>query len=388
MDNVRALRIEGDVMSVLPRAEIDDTLVAGIEPMQQAGDLPDLCAGLASAVAGALHADACLVSLLDFDDPTLLRDVAASVAEPGQLNLVAQTFALSDFPVTRHVIETGHAAELSVNDPAIDRAEKQVLDELGFARVLLCSFEVEGRSIGTVEAYRVDDRAFRRDDPKQVSVLTAFAGGVYTKLQLAIQLESHYTKTLEALASALEARDPYTQAHTSRIRDMAVALAVAMKVPSDVRKAVRLGAILHDVGKIGISDSILHKPGPLDDEEWRVMRTHPEIGERMLEGIDFLQPALPVIRHHHERWDGKGYPDALAGEDIPIGARIVGVCDAFDAMTSDRPYKAAMSVNDALAEIVKNAGNQFDPVCAALLVDVVSSMGEDHLEERFIRYAS
>jgi hypothetical protein len=390
MDNVRALRLQGEneVMSVLPRADVDDTLAAGIEPMQQAEDLPDLCAGLASAVAGALHADACLISLIDQDDPNKLRDVAASAAEPGRLNLLAKSFELSEFPVTKHVLETGRAVELTVSDRKIDHAEKAVLDDLGYSRVLLCRFDVEGRAIGTVEAYRVDDRPFRRDDAKQVSVLTAFAGGVYTRLQLAMQLESHYTKTLEALASALEARDPYTQAHTSRIRDMAVALAVAVKVPSDVKRAVRLGAILHDVGKIGISDTILHKPGPLDDEEWKIMRNHPEIGERMLEGIDFLHPALPVIRHHHERWDGKGYPDGLAGEDIPVGARIVGVCDAFDAMTSDRPYKKAMSVKDALAEIVKNAGSQFDPTCAALLVDVVSSMGEERLEERFIRYAS
>ena len=375
-------------MSVLPRAEVDDTLVGGIEPMQQAEDLPDLCAGLASAVAGALHADACLVSLLDEDDSTRLRDVAASVAPPFQLNLVAMTYELSDFPVTQQVIESGQAVELSVSNPDLDPPEREILEDLGFARVLLCTFEVEGKPIGTVEAYRVSDRPFRKDDPKQVAVLTAFAAGVYTKLQLAIKLEAHYTKTLEALASALEARDPYTQAHTSRIRDMAVALAVAMKVPTDVRRAVRLGAILHDVGKIGISDTILHKPGPLDDAEWRVMRQHPEIGEKMLENIDFLEPALPVIRHHHERWDGRGYPDNLAAEDIPIGARIVGVCDAFDAMTSDRPYKKAMPVKEALEEIVKHAGTQFDPTCAALLVEVVSSMGEDKLEERFVRYAS
>jgi HD-GYP domain-containing protein (c-di-GMP phosphodiesterase class II) len=389
MENVRALRQEReeDVMSVLPRAEVDDTLAAAIEPMQQADDLPDLCAGLASAVAGALHADACLVSL--FDPKTgCLKDVAASAAEPGRLTLVAQSYDLADYPVTERVMSSGEATELGVADEGLDPAERSILDNLGFARVLICSFEVEGDSIGTIEAYRVDDRPFRRDDPKQVAVLTAVAAGVYTKMQLAMQLEEHYTKTLEALASALEARDPYTQAHTSRIRDMAVALAVAMKVPADVRRAVRLGSILHDVGKIGISDTILHKPGPLDDHEWKIMRTHPEIGEKMLESIDYLGPAIPVIRHHHERWDGKGYPDGLAGEDIPIGARIVAVCDAFDAMTSDRPYKKAMPIQAALEEIKRGAGGQFDPRCADLLIEVVTNMGEDRLEDKFIRYAS
>jgi HD-GYP domain-containing protein (c-di-GMP phosphodiesterase class II) len=388
MENVRALRREGRSLSVKPRADVDESLAAGIEPMQHAEDLADLCAGLASAVAGALHADACLVSLLE-NDGTVLRDVAASVDEPGLLNLVADSFELSEFPVTKHVIDTGEAVEMSVSDESIDRNERAILEELGFSRVLLCAFEVDGDSVGTVEAYRIEDRPFRRDDPKDVSVLAAVAAGVYTKLQMAVQLEAHYVKTLEALASALEARDPYTQAHTSRIRDMAVALAVRMQLPADVRRATRLGAVLHDVGKIGISDTILHKPGPLTDAEWKVMKTHPEIGEHMLRGIDFLRPALPVIRHHHERWDGKGYPDGLAGDAIPIGARIVGVCDAFDAMTTDRPYKSAMPVYDALNEVRRNAGTQFDPVCASLLVDVVKHMEPDEpLAERFVRYAS
>jgi HD-GYP domain-containing protein (c-di-GMP phosphodiesterase class II) len=108
----------------------------------------------------------------------------------------------------------------------------------------------------------------------------------------------------------------------------------------------------------------------------------------MLRGVDFLGPALPIIRHHHERWDGTGYPDGIRGGDIPIGARIVAVCDSFDAMTSDRPYRRAMPIQDAFGELLACAGTQFDPKCAALLVDVVSHMGEQHLEQRFVRYAS
>lgn len=118
------------------------------------------------------------------------------------------------------------------------------------------------------------------------------------------------------------------------------------------------------------------------------MRTHPQIGQHMLDGIDFLAPALPVIRHHHERWDGGGYPDGLVAEDIPIGARIVAVCDAFDAMTSDRPYRKSLSVEAACEELMRSAGAQFDPGCASLLVDIVSHMGEEGIEDKFVRYAS
>ncbi|MPZ69808.1 MAG: HD domain-containing protein [Actinobacteria bacterium] len=206
-------------------------------------------------------------------------------------------------------------------------------------------------------------------------------------MQLAARLESQYTSTIEALVSALEARDPYTQAHTSRIRDLSGALADAMQVTNETRQAVRLGSILHDVGKIGIPDEVLRKDGPLTEDEWAMMRTHPAIGKRMLEGIDFLKAALPVIYHHHERWDGTGYPMRLKGDQIPLGARIVAVCDAFDAMTTDRPYRKAFPIEHALDEIVKNAGIQFDPVCAALLVEVIERLGDVNLEDRFVRYA-
>jgi HD domain/GAF domain len=355
--------------------------------MQAANDLPDLFAALAHSVAKNIHADACLISLLD-EERDVLRDVAASVIAPARLNTVAMEYRLSEFPMTRAVLEKHNPREVSIHDPDADPAERAVLDDLGFRRVLLCPLIVEDRAIGTVECYRTVDRGFRKDDPDQVAFLAAFAANTYSRIQLAAKLESHYTVTLEALASALEAKDPNTEAHTGRIRDMALALSTAMQVPPELRRAVKLGAILHDVGKIGIADAILLKPGPLDDEEWQVMRQHPLIGERMLQGIDFVAPALPIVRHHHERWDGNGYPDRLTKDEIPLGARIVAVCDAFDAMTSDRPYRKGMPMEHACDELISCAGKQFDPMCVALLVDVVSRLGQDHLEERFVRYAT
>lgn len=355
--------------------------------MQAANDLPDLFAALAQSVARNIHADACLISIYD-EERDVIRDVAASVIAPARLNIVAMEYRLSEFPITRSVIESGEPREISIHDADSDPAERAVLDDLGFRRVLLCPLMVDEKAIGTIEAYRTIDRGFRADDPSQIAFLSAFAANTYSRIQLAAKLESQYTVTLEALASALEAKDPNTEAHTGRIRDMALALSTAMQVPSELRRAVKLGAILHDVGKIGIADAILLKPGPLDDGEWQVMRQHPLIGERMLQGIDFVGPALPIVRHHHERWDGNGYPDRLAKEEIPIGARIVSVCDAFDAMTSDRPYRNGMPTESACDELIACAGKQFDPMCVALLVDVVSRLGQDHLEERFVRYAS
>ena len=362
-------------------------LILDLVPMKQATNLPDLFAGLARSVVNTLNVDACLVSLLD-EDKNVLRDIAADVVPPAEMNMIAAEYKLDDFPATKAAIESRGTIEIAVADADSDENERQILVEEGFSRMLLCGFAIEDEIKGTVEAYRTDDRPFRTDDPEQVDLLVEFAASSYSRIQLASKLEEHYTKTIEALTSALEARDSYTRAHTGRIRDLAMALALALRVPNDVRHAVNLGALLHDVGKIGIADSILQKPGPLTDEEWVVMKTHTEIGERMLRDVDFLAPALEVVRWHHERWDGTGYPDGLAGDQIPLSARIVAVCDAFDAMTSDRPYRSALPTDVALDELVAVAGTQLDPTCALLLVEVVRSMGTDDLEERFVRYAT
>ena len=363
------------------------SLAHDFAPMQQAVDLPGLYAGLARAVRRAVAADGCLISVLN-EERTILRDVAASVKPPAKLNVVAEEYPLSEFPLTGMVIETGTVAEISVNQPDSDETERKFLAELGFQRCLISSLRVTEGTIGTIEVYRTDDKPFRQDDPEQIEVVAAFAASSYSRIQLAAKLESQYTATIEALTSALEARDPYTQAHTSRIRDIAVGMAVAMQVAEETRRSVHFGALLHDVGKIGVSDSILQKPGPLTDEEWEVMKQHPVIGERMLQKVEFLQPALPVVRHHHERWDGKGYPDGLKRDQIPVGARIVAVCDAYDAMTSDRPYRKAMSPEQACEELLAHAGTQHDPLCTSLLVDVISKVGEGQIEERFVRYSS
>ncbi len=362
-------------------------LILDLVPMREAVTLDDLYEGLARSVMNTVKVDACLVSSLD-EERDVLRDVAASVRPPAELNTVAEEYSVDDYPETKAVIETLGTVEISVSDPDASPQERELLAELGYARVLLVGFAIQNELKGTVEAYRIADRPFRMDDPQHVRLLVEFASNSYARIRTSTKLEEHYLKTIEALTSALEARDPYTQAHTGRIRDLSTAMALAMRVPREIRDAVHLGSLLHDVGKIGISDSILHKPGPLNEAEWEIMRRHPEIGVRMLRGIEFLEPALDVVMHHHERWDGRGYPARLRGEQIPLAARIVAVCDSFDAMTSDRPYRKALSVDQALDELAGVAGTQLDPRCALLLVEVVRNVGRENLEDRFVRYAT
>jgi HD-GYP domain-containing protein (c-di-GMP phosphodiesterase class II) len=182
-----------------------------------------------------------------------------------------------------------------------------------------------------------------------------------------------YQETLKALGSALDTRDPETQEHATRVVTNALRLGKALEMSRQALVALERGAVLHDVGKIGVPDGILMKPARLSNAEWHCMRSHAEIGYDMLASISFLAEALPIIRFHHENYDGSGYPEGLSGEDIPPGARLFAVVDALDAMTSDRPYRRAMPLAEAVAEITRCAGTQFDPAIVAALVRLVDS---------------
>ena len=179
------------------------------------------------------------------------------------------------------------------------------------------------------------------------------------------ELEQTYDQTLAALSSALDARDRETEGHSLRVARIGYGLARELGLSVEQSKTLERGAILHDIGKIGIADSILLKPGPLDPHEWQMMRQHPDIGARIIEGVPFLEEALPVIRYHQERWDGTGYPIGLKGTDIPVLARIFAVVDAFDALTTERPYRAPISVVAAMEYIYSQSGVLFDPTIVA-----------------------
>jgi diguanylate cyclase (GGDEF)-like protein/putative nucleotidyltransferase with HDIG domain len=194
---------------------------------------------------------------------------------------------------------------------------------------------------------------------------------------LSLRAKDAFVQSIHGLVQALEARDPYTRHHSDNVTRYAVAIAEQMGLDGEDVAVVRRASRVHDIGKIGVPDALLRKQGELDDRQRRVMRNHVLIGVHILEQLRFLERELPLVRHHHERWDGKGYPDGISGHAIPRGARILAVADAFDALTSDRPYRRAVEVAEALRVLIEGAGTQFDAEVVDALVACVRAAGEE-----------
>lgn len=252
--------------------------------------------------------------------------------------------------------------------------------------------KVQNRTIGVLEVFdKVGGFDFNREDMKLLEALADVAAVAIENVRLyeetnrrAQQLEEAYGElqrtsqgTLQALIGLLDARDSATRGHSNRVVGYTLKLAdvYGIKDKAELR-ALEQGALLHDVGKIGVADAILHKPGPLDEGEWSQMRAHPELGYRMLKDIEFLKDALPIVRYHHERWDGSGYPKGLRGMAIPLGARIFAVIDAFDAITSERAYKPARAYEEAAAILQADADKAFDPTVVVAFLKVPKEVWE------------
>ena len=194
-------------------------------------------------------------------------------------------------------------------------------------------------------------------------LLTAIRSRLGRSRQLLLaELQESYEASLIMLANAIEVRDPYTRGHVERVMNYAQTIAEYLGWSMNEINSLRFGSILHDIGKIHISEAILCKEGKLTDEEWIEMKKHPEMGVELVKGIHYLRPAIPVILSHHERWNGSGYPHGLKGENIPTMARIVAIADSFDAMTTERPYRKELTPQQAFDEIVSGIGTQYDPL--------------------------
>jgi len=207
---------------------------------------------------------------------------------------------------------------------------------------------------------RLGGGTFTQQDLRLLEALANQSAVALQNAQLFLDLQESFLATVKALAQAVDAKDSYTAGHSSRVTLYSVVVGEEMGLAEADLRQLRMAGLLHDVGKIGIRDSVLSKPGKLDDEEFAVMKSHPAVGESILKQVPQLAGVLPGVVSHHERFDGKGYPRGLKGEEIPLLGRVIGVADAFDAMTSDRVYRPRLSDEVALGELRKHSGTQFD----------------------------
>jgi len=265
-----------------------------------------------------------------------------------------------------------HVRPLIVNDVSQDQRFNKELDRAtGFVtRSVLAVPLVSGREVtGVLEMLnKADGSGFDEQDLEISMALAPMAAVAISNAKLHQVVIEGYKSTVKALAAAIDAKDPYTCGHSQRVMEYALLGTTYLSFSPDELQTIEFGGLLHDVGKIGINDSILCKSGRLTHEEWLAIRKHPLIGANIIREVPFLEKARDLVLYHHERYDGTGYPKGLKGEDIPIGARLLAVADAFDTMTTDRSYRAALSVDHALHEVVNGTGTQFCPAAAGAFV--------------------
>jgi len=266
---------------------------------------------------------------------------------------------------------------LIIEDAQGDHRFFRVADEIsGFVtRNMICvPVETKNSLIGVLQVINRRDGKF---DSKDMVMMVAFSHQVAISVEnarLNEELKETFYDTIQAFAETIEMRDPYTGGHTKRVMEYSLAIGKRMGLPRSEREKLKLSAILHDIGKIGVMDEVLLKPGKLTPEEFKHMMRHAEIGPEVLSRIRRLKDILPGIKHHHERYDGNGYPSGLKGDDIPIIARIIAVADSFDAMTSDRPYRKGLSLEAGLEEVKRNSGTQFDPSAVKAFLAVYQTL--------------
>jgi putative nucleotidyltransferase with HDIG domain len=248
------------------------------------------------------------------------------------------------------------------------RFSKKEIIHRRIKRLLIVPIIIEGEVKGVINLENTDLSLDTIDLLRSFSEQTAVA---INNARLYQKIQDSYFEIVKALAQAIEAKDPYTHGHSARVMEYAVLIAQKLGLPEEEIESLRYAAILHDIGKIGVRGIVLNNPNGLTGEEYDEIKKHPVVGEGIIQPIELLQPIRPFIKHHHEWYNGKGYPDGLSGENIPLGARILAVADAYDAMKSDRPYRKALTEETAIQELKRGNGTQFDSKIVEIFLEIL-----------------
>jgi len=312
--------------------------------------------------------DADMASVLLSDDKIGVLTPKASLGVPH--SMLASGLLTGRDEICKWVIKNARPRVFDRDDIGAQHLTSHLREGIGSA--VAHPLMAKGKVIGILILIRLEGRVspFTTGQLHSLSIIASKAASAIENSRLYEELKDSYLQTLTALANAVEARDIYTRGHTDRVCYMAQHLCREMGWNEEQLWEVKMGGILHDIGKIGVPDAVLNKGQTLTREEFEIMKQHPACGARILEGISFLAPAVPFVLYHHERFDGKGYPYGLRNHQIPIQGRLMAVVDTFDAMTSDRPYRKAKTIRMALQEIKDCAGTQFDPEIAHLFLNI------------------
>ncbi|MDQ7096735.1 HD domain-containing protein [Desulfosporosinus sp. PR] len=293
------------------------------------------------------------VSLMLINEENGLLEVIARLGEEAKTKL---TLKLGE-GIAGNIALSGKAE--IINDT---RRDPRFLEGRHKVSSMMCApLRIKDRVIGVINLSSAEPANYTAEDLKLLSVLTLQAAAAIENARLYDNLKEAFLTTVSTLAETIDKRDPYTGGHTKRVMEYSLAIGNFLGLSNPERERLKLAAILHDIGKIGVRDNILLKEGKLDETEYNEMKRHTVYGEEVLKYIKFFNDIIPGVKSHHERYDGRGYPEGLSGEQTDIIARIIAVADTFDAMTSDRPYRKALSKEAAFAEIKKNSGSQYDP---------------------------
>ncbi len=321
---------------------------------------------LASALDTFIKIDGISLKLKDVTEELLLIKRGDSFKQ----EIVYGSRLITPSSFAQHVISTRQPLVVEDISKEIGFTYPTYIKREGFESLVSVPLVSGDRCFGLVTIYLRKVSQVSKNLIGMVSIVASVAASAVENSQLVRQIEKNYFSTVEALAAAIEAKDPYTRGHSKRVTQFAMALAERFGVSGSELTTLQYGATLHDIGKIGISGAILNKPDKLTDQEYLLIKQHPVIGEKVIANVDFLQGARAIVRSHHERFDGTGYPDGLRDEEIPFLAKIVAVADFFDALTSDRPYRKAYSIEQTMLLIKQGIGKEFDPLVAREFIEM------------------
>jgi HD-GYP domain-containing protein (c-di-GMP phosphodiesterase class II) len=332
--------------------------------------LPDLIKQITLMAQSALKASASSVLLLDEDKQELYFEVAEGTVgcQLKQIRMSSQS------GIAGWVVRNGRP--LIINDVTSDTRFYQTVDKnTGFTTrsILAVPLIVSGKFVGVIEVINKSDGSdFTDTDLDMMTPVASIAAIAIENARLRDEVTEACKMTIKALAATIDAKDPYTRGHSQRVMEYALIGACFLKLPKDEIAAIEYGAILHDTGKIGIPDNILNKAGPLNIEERKIMIQHPVIGANIIKDIPFLDKAREFVLHHHERFDGQGYPGKIAPHQTTIGTWLIAVADTFDSMTTNRAYRLALSRDQAISELIRYSGKQFCPAAVNAFISALN----------------